>query len=477
MNFETHSDVIVIGGGISGLATAWTLRNAGADMMLLESKNEVGGCMRSELRDGVILEKGPFNVLVRDESFHDLLDASGNEVEAISASLESKARFVLKDGELQAVPAGPGPLLKTKLLSTAGKLRLMRGMLASRPGAPDATIAEAAARRFGPEVADTFISSIVAGVFGGDSAKLSLDACFPSAGAIDRTARSPLFPAISAARPKKKTGGPERPKRGLVSFRDGLQSLPNWLADQLGDNILRGCTVNKIWREGENYALCTEMGGVQQLRTARQIVLATPVDVASDLLTGISPVAADQLKQVHSSSLVVANLGYRATDVEHPMSGYGFLVPASEPVPIMGVLWADSAFPHHAPSGQRLVRVFMGGPRDLKATTRSDDEIVRIAHDAIQPLLGLGDEPNLVDICRWPNAIPQYEIGHVDRADRVEAHVAECRGLHLAGNYLRGVSINDCVSNGVKVAEAVLEQQPVRSLPNIYRQLQGVGHV
>lgn len=466
---DLNSEVVVVGGGISGLVTAWRLREAGIDVRLLEAGDEVGGCLRTERRDGFILEKGPFNVLVKDDAFHDLLDASEVDVRQISASEASKARFVLHHGALRAVPTGPGPLIRTKLLSGRAKLRLLRGLLYSRPASNgESSIAEAATRRFGPEVADTFVSSLVAGIFGGDSAQLSLDACFPAAARFDRAARSPLLRGIGMLKARKRArreaeqaGIEPRPKRGLVSFEKGLQSLPEWLAGQLGERVHRSCVVEELWKEGERFALRVRNGETSPVITAGRVVLATPLGISRRLADTVAPRVSRALDGTPCASLVVINLAYPSAKVTHPMSGYGFLVPADEPTPIMGVLWADSAFPHHAPDDQRLIRVFMGGPRDPHACQREDSELIQTVRDSVNALLGIECEPTLVDICRWPNAIPQYHRGHLERLERVEAALNETPGLYMTGNALRGVSINDCVRDGATVADLIADSMKI----------------
>ncbi|MHC4217830.1 MAG: protoporphyrinogen oxidase [Planctomycetota bacterium] len=456
-------EVIVIGAGISGLVTAWRLLNSGIDVAVLEAADGVGGCMRSERRDGFILEKGPFNVLVRDEAFKTLLDECADDVAPIKAAPEANRRYLLRHEELQEVPMGPGGLMRTKLLSTRAKLRLLRGMLLSaRSHASDPTIAETAERRLGPEVAETFISSIVAGVFGGDSRRLSLKACFPRAWRFDQERLCPLAYEVAVMRRKRKEAArnPDHDRyKGLISFADGLQTLPDGLARRLGSRLTTGCRVESIERDENGYRLRLRSGDGTRTMSCRRLVLATPSSEAARLLRPLVPEVSRELDGIESASLVVLNLGYRRQDVAHPMVGYGFLVPASETsVPVMGALWADSAFPHHADGDRRVIRVFMGGPRDPGAAERPDAELLATANRTLRNLLGIGADPVLIDVCRWPTSIPQYRPGHTEHIDRVCLALNDAPGLHLAGNYLRGVSINDCVREGILTADDVMLQ-------------------
>jgi len=469
-----HRDVIVVGGGISGLVVAWHLRQAGLDVSLLEAGPTVGGCMQSEHRDGLILEKGPFNVLVRDEAFHDLLDACAPDVTTVAASDASKARYIMRGGRLHRVPANPVALARTPLLSVRGKLRLLRGLLASRP-CPDggATIAETATRRLGPEAAETFVSSIVAGIFGGDSAQLSLDACFPTIAQFDREARSPLAWMLRRARERRRHGAPaKRRVKGMVSFDGGLRSLAQWLGGQIGPDLVTDCDVRTLRHDDDGYTI----RGREYVERCRHLVLATPMQATSRLLRPLAPRASDELDGIETSSLVVLNLAFRRDDVSHPMEGYGFLVPRNEPdVPVMGVLWADSVFPHHAPSDRRLLRVFMGGPRDPEATQRDDRDLVATARGVIDGVLGITGEPVVTDICRWPAAIPQYGIGHRARLERLDDATGHLPMLHLVGNYLHGVSINDCVRDAAAAAESIVRE--CMNAPKYGVATDGNGHV
>ncbi len=462
MSTTQYRDTLVVGGGISGTTAASRLSQRGVDVALIEARPDVGGCMTTEHRDGFILEKGPFNVLVRDEAFHEMLDDCAAEVPHIAASEQANARYVMKGGSLHKVPTGPGALIRSPLLSFGAKLRLLRGMLLSaKANKGEPTIADAAERRLGAEVADTFISSIVAGVFGGDSRLLSLKACFPKAWRFDQARRSPLLYEVAVLREKKKRleeNPAMKAHKGLISFKTGLQSLPQWLARQLGDNLFTNRHVESIEHDRDRYTLrCHNISENKlEMFACRRLVLATPAHVAGDLLHPLRPTAAELIKGIKSSSLVVLNLAYPARNIGHPMSGYGFLVPASEKdTPVMGVLWADSAFPHHGKTGDRIVRVFLGGPRDPEAVDRSEPELLEIATNALQNLLDISGEPSLVDVCRWKSSIPQYYVGHTERVDRVLEDVGRLPNVHLVGNYLRGVSINDCVGQATRKADEI----------------------
>lgn len=464
----TTREVIVVGGGVSGLTTAWHLHRLGVDVALLEAEARVGGCTKTERRGGFLLEKGPFNVIVRDPSFQALLEAMADRVNVVTASKAARARFLYRRGRLVKVPADPFSLLFTPLLSPGARLRLVRGLFYSGKGSDEEeTIEQVASRRVGVEATDTLISAVVSGIFGGDIHKLSLPACFPSVARVDRQARSLVGYGIAQAfrGGRTKGGKPRRRWRGLVSIDAGLGGLMEALGATLGDDLRTGIAVREIRAlergesDGARYELlCRTNAGNDETWRCRRLVLATPAPASAELLEGLVPDAAADLRGIESVSLCVLNLGFSASDISHDLRGFGFLVPRNEPdLPVMGILWADSIFPHHVPEGKRLIRVFVGGARDPGAVDRNDAQLLDAGMNTARKLLGIRGDPMLVDVSRWREAIPQYYPGHVERIRRVRTAVAARQGLFLVGNYLDGVSLNDCIRLGTVTGERIAE--------------------
>lgn len=453
-------DTVVVGAGISGLTVAWHLQRAGVDVTLLDARPQAGGCIETEQRDGFLLEKGPFNVMVRDPAFEEILDALSDRLKVISASDEAKKRYIYRRGRLHAVPAGPVAFLRSPLLSLPGRLRALRGLVISRRGrAAETTIEEFATRRFGREVADTVISAAVAGILSGDIRRLNAYACFPMLRDFDQKSISPLgrtVRRIPAMIRKKRDPKSRRKWKGLVSIDRGLGGLCHEMAAELGDRFRTEMKVEKLSRfEGEYVITLAGDTSPKELR-CRDLVLATPAREAGRLLEPMAREAARLICSIDSASLTVVNLAFRRDEVAHPLDGFGFLVPHNEPeFPLMGALFADSAFPHHAPREFRLLRVFIGGSRTPDVNARSPEELVETARRTLRDVLGVTGEPELVDVCPYPDAIPQYYLDHTDTVARVRGLLAPLSGLHLAGNYLDGVSINDCIKLGKQVAADV----------------------
>jgi oxygen-dependent protoporphyrinogen oxidase len=461
-------DVIVVGGGISGLTVAWHLHRAGADVTLLESQTQVGGAVRTAHRDGFLLEKGPFNVIVRAPEFEELLAGVATRVRVVTASDEAKNRYIYRHGRLRRVPSGLLTLFTSGLLTAGGALRALRGLLVSARGdGREVTLDEFATRRFGREVADTLVSAAIAGILAGDIRRLSAYAAFPVLEDFDRTSCTPLgrtLRRVPGMLRKRRDPAQRRRWRGLVSLDTGLGGLCDALAAELGPRVRCAHAVEAIAPVADGFRLRLRTPDAQPELYCRRLVLATPARQTAALLADHAPAAARILGALESASLTVINLAYRREHVAHPLDGFGFLVPRNEPdFPLMGVLWADSAFPHHAPASCRLLRVFMGGARTPDIIQRDPAQLVDATRRALRDVLGVNGEPLLVDLCPYADAIPQYTLGHRERVAAVRASVGVIPGLHLAGNYLEGVSINDCVKLGKKVALEVLAQRAARA--------------
>ncbi len=454
---EQYCECVVIGGGVSGLSTAFYLHKHGCDVRLLEKEATVGGCMRTLREDGFLLEQGPFNVLVRDPAFQELLDDLAGSLEVEQANPSSKKRYLYLGGRLVALPSGPLSLLSSRFLSASGKLRLLAEPICARkPGNDDPTISDFATRHFGHEFAANVLGAFIRGVFGGDSERLSLRACFPSLAALDRDHRSLLLYGLTV--PFRRIGKPKKPQRrwkGLVNFSGGLGALSNAIARRLDSAIATGCTVSRLTRGGDGY--CIEYNnaeGPQLLRTGR-VILATPAEQAARLIGGMDGNECSEvgrlLVSIESVPMVILNLGFRREDIGHDLEGFGFLVPPREKgISLLGVLWASSIFPSHAPRSRHLIRVFLGG------TDKSDDELVALAMEELTDLLQLRGRPVLQNVCRYAAAIPQYYRGHCDTVAAIKQRLASIPNLHLVGNYLDGVSINDCVRSGRNAAREIV---------------------
>lgn len=412
---------------------------------MLEASGDPGGVVRSERRDGYLLEWGPNTVRPTPELWT-LLEELGLSSQALLAN-PRMPRFVDWGGRLHPVPISPGSLVRSRLLSLRGKLRLLREPFVRSRGAANESVRDFVARRLGHEIAERLAEPFVSGVFAGDASRLEAAEAFPALSRLEREHGSLLRGAIAS---RGKAAAP-RPPRGLLSFPDGLATLPRTLASALGSRFQAGKIVTRIARAGAEWRV-THTGG--ELACER-LVLAVPADSAARLLADLAPEAARALEQIPHSPLAVLHVSYDERSFPRPPGGFGHLTVPGGGRRILGAIYASSLFPDRAPAGRVLLTVFLGGAKDAEAAALTDGELLEAADADLRATLGARGEPLLVGIRRYARAIPQYDRGHGDRMRVLERAFTELAGLELVGNYRGGISVGDVVASGRRAAARV----------------------
>ncbi len=454
------TQVVIVGGGITGLALAHGLLRRGVDVVVLEAGGRAGGVIQTIERDGFTLEQGPFSVMVRSGAFGELLGELGLSSVDVDADA-SKKRFVMRDGRLLAVPTSPGGLLKTPLLSFGGRLRVLRGVFKSapRPGDTDETMAQVAARRLGDEAAEYMAGPAAVGIFAAEADELSFDACIGRYAKADREAGS-IIGMMKSVKRDMDAAGEQKGRRAMVGFDGGLRTLIDRMTEELGDRLVLGAAVEGIERIGEGYRVRHAGGEV----AAAAVVTAIAPSPAGAMLEACVPGIGAELDAVEMTGLGVVHLGFRREDVGHPLDGFGFLLPKSERVePLLGSIWASSIFTDAAPAGYVLVRAIVGGTRWPGAMAWSEEDLVRRSYASLKPVLGFRGEPVLGQGCVWPSAVPVYRPGHVARTRRVAGLLAGVPGVWCAGNWVGGLGVNDRVVEARRLAgeiAAFVEHRP-----------------
>jgi oxygen-dependent protoporphyrinogen oxidase len=446
----SHS-VIVVGAGISGLACAYALKKSGVDVLLLESSPTPGGMIHSVEDQGFLFETGPqsfsstksLNALIQD------LDLNQEFVPAPAGA----PRYIFVDGKLKPVPLSPPAFLGSSLLKWSTKFSILRELFQkSFPPADDESIADFVRRKFSPELLNLLVAPFVSGIYAGDPEKISLRAAFPALHEAEKIAGSVIRGMTKVSKQRTEP----RRKMTLASFRRGNQTLIDALATRLGDSLRTDIRVTHVSRDDHGgFALhVNESSGLNQFQAA-QLVLATPTYVAASLLKSIAPSAADALAQIEYAPVAVVSLGYRRADVAHSLSGFGFLVPRSAGVKILGTVWSSSLFPNRAPADHVQLTSFLGGATDPDTVSLSDSSLVDLAHRELTPILGLKSRPTISRVTAYEKAIPQYNLGHTARVAAIHADLANVPGLYLAGNYFRGPAIGACIEQAQEVAEII----------------------
>jgi oxygen-dependent protoporphyrinogen oxidase len=452
----THVPILIVGGGISGLVCAYSLRQAGMDAQLVEASPRPGGMIRSERRDGFLLELGPqsFSSTPRlSELCRDL----GIADELVDAPTHAP-RFLLLNGQLKQAPLSPPAFLASSLFSAKTKWSILRDALGrSAPPYVDESVAAFIGRKFSAELLDKLVAPFVSGIYAGDPEKLSLRAAFPQLFEAERGSGSIIRGMLRAAKSKK--GPKQRPT--LQTFREGNETLIKALAAGLGLALQSETAVTEIRRnnmgDAAKYQVTLTANGSADQIIADRLVLATPTHIAASLLPGVSPELASTLSSIEYAPIAVVSLGYRRSDVGRSLEGFGFLVPRSAGLRTLGTVWNSSLFPGRAPHGQALFTSFIGGATDPQAVTLSASELVAVVHGEIAALLEIHQSPTFSAVTLYPRALPQYNLGHSERLASLQKLRAELPGLWLAGNYLRGPSIGACLEQAQSVAEEIRE--------------------
>lgn len=448
-------DAIVIGAGITGLVTAYWLHKAGKEVLVLEEQPFTGGVMRSEQKAGFLLEWGP-NSFQETPETQKLIESLGISTDLVTGDAKMP-RYVYLNRQLQAVPMSPPALIKSSLLTWRGKLRLLAEPFigANTPGQEE-SIADFARRRLGKQIHDRLLSPFFSGVYAGNTERLSLPACFPSLAEWETNYGSLLKGAIKSARAAKQKAQTPTIKR-LCSFKTGMGNLPQALTKALSDAILTNCQINSIKAGAEgDYQVEFSQQGSQTIST-KQLVLATPTSATAKLLSTLIPKVVQPLSEIEYASMVIVHTTLALNQLPKPLTGFGFLVPRTEKIRLLGTIWNSSLFPDRAPTGEFLMTTFIGGAHDPEAITLSDAQLTEIVTNELASILGI--KPKVVNIYRLAKAIPQYNLGHLARREQLEQLIKQCPGIYLVGNYLRGVSVPDCIARGEQLANKISEKK------------------
>lgn len=444
-------DVIVVGGGIAGLACAERFAEGDGRVLVLEREDGVGGMLRSDVTRGFVVDAGPQTVRSGDPDLFGHLESLGLGGERLTADPGGK-RFVLRNGRMVALPGSLPGMLRSPLLSAAGKARLLREPFL-RPGRrPDESVDGFFRRRLGAEVADRIVDPFVSGIHAGDPRTLSMARLFPSVLEAERVHGSLARWALGRVRHPPTT----RPE--IFSFGDGMAAWPRALARVLGPRVRTGVDVRAVERSADGGWAVRWEGGAAW---GRHVVLAVPAPAASRLLSGTADPDLPVLGRVESAPVATVALGYRRSDLPEPPAGFGVLVPAAEDRPVLGILWLSSIFPSRAPDDTVLTTTFMGGVRRPEQLGWDDPALATVAHEEHVRLLGVRAGPLFSRVTRWHEAIPQHTVDGVD-ADGAAGRIEDRQGgVHLAGSYRAGgASVPACWQRGRDVAARIRRAVP-----------------
>ena len=440
--------IAVIGSGITGLSFSVVLKKYGLQVEVFEKNDLPGGALKSVQNDGWLLEYGPNTLLLKDKVVADFLKETSLEKEILIANEHSSKRYIVKNGIPEPLPASMWNAVTTPLFSLKGKLRILIEPFIRKSENPDQTVAEFVERRLGEEVLNYAINPFVAGIFANRPEELSLRHAFPAMHNLEAEYGSMIWGSFAGAKKRKEQG---RIPRKLISFKNGIQKLPETLA-ALAGNIHVNHKVQKIEKRTGGWFL--ESDG-REFGPFSKVILNTPLYHIGKSLFPVSDNDYEMLQKVYYPPLSVMHLGFRKDQVEHLLDGFGFLVPELEQRNILGALFSSSLFEGRAPDGHHLLTVFIGGGRQPELASLPTDKMLKLVLEEVEDLLGVRGEPVFMDHVYWPHAIPAYHTGYDEILRTFKNIEARNPGLHLAGNFRYGISVPDCIKNGIELADQI----------------------
>ncbi|HEY8562161.1 MAG TPA: protoporphyrinogen oxidase [Pyrinomonadaceae bacterium] len=438
----------IVGGGISGLATAFLLKKKGFEVTLFEKRERAGGNVETVDIAGFRVEYAP-NSLLKSPRLVDLIRLLDLEKEVLPARAANKKRYVLRDGKLKALPMSVWKMVWSDYFSGRAKLRLLKEPFIKSKSDETESVAAFFERRLGGEIVARAADPFIAGIYAGSPEKLSVKAAFPRLFELEKKHGSLFFGAL---RSKAERADKDFPR--TFSFEKGVQTLTDRLAEELGDSVKINAPVWSLERlSGGKWSVRTE----RSKRVFDALVIAMPAAPAADLVERLDAVLADRLRGIYYPPIAMVYFGVKKESVAHPLDGFGFLVPSAEKREILGTIWNSAVFENRAPAGYDLLTSFVGGARSPEVFEKSDEELFEIVFEELRGVLGLRAEPDFKHVKRWRKAIPQYLLGYEKTENAIREFENRYAGIYFCSNFYRGISMGDCVKNAFETAANIEE--------------------
>jgi oxygen-dependent protoporphyrinogen oxidase len=463
--------VAVVGGGIAGLAAAHRVieltreRGLPLALTLFEAGPRLGGVIGTERVDGFLLEAGADSLISEKPWGLALAERLGLGDRLHGTDDRHRRTYVVRDRALHPLPEGflllaptrIGPIVRSRLISWRGKARMALDLVLPRgPATGDESLGRFVRRRLGREALERIAAPLVAGIYTADPDRLSLEATMPRFLALERQHRSLILGLRRTAAARERQAAGARWSL-FVTLAGGMGELVDALAARLPAGSVRLGTPVVALARGAAAPWILQLARGEAV-AADAVVLAGEAHRMGPVVKEVDADLGRRLEEIPYAGSAAVALAYRRDAVGHPLDGFGFIVPRKERRAAIACTFASVKYPHRAPEGFVLLRVYLGGALDAAALSRDDAALAAIAHADVADLLRIAGPPVLSRVWRHPAAMPQYEVGHLARVDGIEARLAALPGLALAGAAYRGVGIADCVRSGEDAAARVVGQ-------------------
>ncbi len=457
--------IVVIGGGITGLSAAHRLielqkeKNLDIEVLLIEKSKKLGGPITTIKKGGFLIELGPDMFFTKKPWALELSKRLGLENELIETNESKRGTYVLWQKKLVPVPEGflmlaPSkiiPFLKTPLFSWAGKLRIMLDLFISKKGSTDESLASFVRRRFGNEALQRVAQPMIGGIYTADPEKLSLKATMPQFIEMEQKYGSVIKGMLHNNNENRQDSGARYSQ--FLSFKNGMGTLINALKQSLEGCISLNEAVTQISRNEESWEIQTERRTIE----ASGVIVTTPSYHTASLTQNFDTELASELTSIEYASSSVVIFAYKTKEISHELNGFGFVVPDVEKSDLIACSFSSIKFDGRAPEDHILIRAFLGGALNPEILNLDDNQIIDRAKNELEKILGIKGNPKFTLIQRYPDAMPQYHLGHLDKVANIQNRLLEYKGLEIAGNAYSGVGIPECVYSGEQAAENILK--------------------
>lgn len=450
--------IAVLGGGITALAAALELKQAGKDFILLEGSDSLGGKIQSREVDGYQIELGPNTVLVNNpetKEFLERLDLYNQRIEPEAEAI--KRRFVLKEGKIEAIPYSLSSAWTSKLFGFRSLLAILREPLrkASKKEGEE-SLADFSRRRFGKQIYEDLLTPFVSGIYAGDPEKMSVNYTLSILKEAEAKYGSVIkgMPKLIKAR-KAKWGVFEPPKQKIFSFEGGLSRMIKEVEVRIGPDLKLNCQIKGVESldEGEERYLIRYLeNGTENSLKVDRIISCLPAGNLREIIKDLAPKLNDLLKKINYVPALVSHFAFDKSQWKFNQRAFGLLSRKAEQVPFLGVLFNSEFFPHQSKNDDLLLTVISGGYRQPELLDKSDDEVGDILIGSLQKLGLIEGDPKMKHYMRWKNAIPQYELGYLEVEQEIKRFLSREEYFKIGGNFFNGISVSDCIANGTKLA-------------------------
>ncbi|MDT5122310.1 MAG: protoporphyrinogen/coproporphyrinogen oxidase [Acidobacteriota bacterium] len=469
--------IVIIGGGISGLAAAHRLMeqraqsNLEIEIVLLEASERLGGVIRTLRRDGFLLEGGPDSFISEKPEAFELAKRIGIASRLIETTEAHRRSFIVRDGKLRAVPEGfqllaPTrfwPFVTTDIFSWTGKARMALDLVlprrAAANGSDDESLAQFVRRRLGREALERMAQPMVGGIYTADPERLSLRATMPRFLEMEREHRSLIRAMWKRGRQQSavESRGTSGARYSLfLSFDEGMQVLSDSLVARLKDVSIRLKTRAESVAFDASVQQWKIRVSADETISADAVCLALPAYASANLLRDVDAPLAAELDAIPYASTATINLAYQRADIPHTLDGFGFVVPVIERRATLACTFSSIKFAGRAPTDHALLRAFVGGALQPEIFALDEDQMVARVREDLHELLGIEKSPLFAHVLKWPRSMAQYHLGHIERVDRIRERLNSWPGLKLAGNAYTGAGLPDCIRSGESAADEIL---------------------